>query len=132
MTKSKERRVHPRLDSEFAVQLSLGEVGQPQGTLVSQSRNLSLGGIYCRLGRFIPVLTKVQLTLLLPFRGKKRGEVKTQMVRVDGVIVRTTPEKETAKVADYEIACAFLGLEEESKKLLTRYIREQVEAQMEA
>ncbi len=129
MTKSKERRVHPRLDSEFAVQLSLGEGAQPQGTLVSQSRNLSLGGIYCRLGRFIPVLTKLQLTLLLPFRGKK-GEVKTQMLRIDGVVVRTMPEKETAKVTDYEIACAFLGLDEDSKKTLARYIREQVDAQM--
>jgi hypothetical protein len=132
MTKSKERRIHPRYDSEFAVQLSVREGDQPQGTLVSQSRNLSLGGIYCRLGRFIPVLTKLQLTLLLPFRGKKKGEVKTQMLRIEGVVVRTTPEKETPMAGDYEIACAFLGLDDETKKVLARYIRDQLESQMEA
>ena len=132
MTKPKERRVHPRLDSEFAVQLSLRGVEEPKGTLVSQSRNLSLGGIHCRLGRFIPVLTKLQLTLLLPFRAKKKGEVRTQMLRVDGVVVRTTPEKESPKAEDYEIACAFLGIDDDTKKVLARYIREQVEAQMES
>jgi hypothetical protein len=132
MTKDSERREHPRFDSEFAVQLAVREGSLPVGTLVSQSRNLSLGGIYCHLSRFVPVLTKLQLTLLLPFRGKKKGDVKTQMVRVDGVVVRTSPEEEKAGVSDYEIACAFLTVDDETKKMLAKYIREHVEAQMES
>ena len=129
---TKERREHPRYDSEFAVQLAVRDGSQPAGTLVSQSRNLSLGGIYCRLTRYVPILTKLQLTLLLPLRGKKKGEVKTQMLRVDGVVVRTSPEEEKPGVSDYEIACAFLTIDDDTKKTLARYIREHVEAQMES
>ncbi len=132
MTKSDERREHQRFESEFAVQLAVRDGATPQGTLVSQSRNLSLGGIYCHLSRFVPVLTKLQLTLLLPIRGKKKGDVKTQLLRVDGVVVRTTPEEEKPGVSDYEIACAFLTIDDETKKTLARYIREHLEAQMES
>jgi c-di-GMP-binding flagellar brake protein YcgR len=131
MTGRRERRDHPRYESEFAVQLAVRGDAPPQGTLVSQSRNLSLGGIYCRLGRFIPVLTKMQLTLLLPFRGRK-GDVKTQMVRADAVVVRTSPEEETPQATEYEIACAFLSLDDDAKKTIARFIRENLETQKAA
>lgn len=129
MSGSNERREHPRYESEFAVQLAVRDAEKAGGALVSQSRNLSLGGIYCRVNRYLPVLTKLQLTLLLPFRSKK-GETKTQVLRTDGVVVRTVPEEEKEGLSDYEIACAFLGIDDDSKKTLARYIREQVEAQM--
>ncbi len=128
---SDDRRTHLRLDAEFAVQVADREGVLPQGTIVSQSRNISLGGIYCRVNHHIPILTKLQLTLLLPFRGKKK-EVKTQLVKVDAIVVRATPEKPDPARSEYEIACAFLGLEDECKKSLVRYIRELVEAEMGA
>jgi hypothetical protein len=130
MTQEKDKRAHPRLDTEFAVQLADRDGVLPQGTIVSQSRNISLGGIYCRVNHYVPVLTKLQLTLLLPFRGKKK-EVKTQLVRTDAVVVRTIPPEEKAGVHDYEIGCAFLGIEEEAKKSIARYIRDLLEAEMQ-
>ena len=126
-----DRRTHPRFGAEFAVQVADRDGVLPQGTIVSQSRNISLGGIYCRVNHHIPVLTKLQLTLLLPFRSKKK-EVKTQLVKADAIVVRTTPEKATAPSGEYEIACAFVTLEDETKRALVRYIREHLEAAMEA
>jgi hypothetical protein len=131
MSSESDRREHPRFDAEFAVQVADRDGVLPQGTIVSQSRNISLSGIYCRVNHFIPVLTKLQLTLLLPFRGKKR-DVKTQVVKADAAVVRATPSKAQAGASDYEIACAFLGLEDDAKKSLARYIREHIEAAMGA
>jgi len=131
MASEKDRRTHQRLDAEFAVQVADREGVLPQGTIVSQSRNISLGGIYCRVNHHIPVLTKLQLTLLLPFRGKKK-EIKTQLVKVDAIVVRATPEKPEPSRSEYEIACAFLGIEDEARRSLVRYIRELVEAEMGA
>ena len=63
-----ERRRSPRLKATHEVVLSTGsDFGEGSGErIVAQSVDLSLGGVYCTLDRYLPVCSKFRLHLTLP------------------------------------------------------------------
>ena len=77
-----ERRSHPRIENNVPVKLSWAEAD-----VVTETRNISCAGAYCRISKYIEPMTKVEITLLLPV--KKGTKVTTKKIVCRGVVVRT-------------------------------------------
>lgn len=77
-----ERRLHPRIQQNVPVKISSDEFD-----LVTETRNLSRSGAYCRVNKYIEPMTKLKIHLLLPFKRNKK--VVTKKVSCSGIIVRT-------------------------------------------
>jgi len=119
MTKKDERRESHRHDTRFSLRLG-PDVGDAAEALATDGLNISMGGIYCKVPHFIPMMTKLQATLLLPIPGV--GGVKEEALSADMIVVWTDPEGEVPGIDSYQIGCSFLPLEEEKKNLLRLYL----------
>ncbi|MDP2653893.1 MAG: PilZ domain-containing protein [Candidatus Omnitrophota bacterium] len=79
---SEDRRQHPRFESNIPLKICSDDAD-----LVTETKNLSRTGVYCRVEKYIEPMTKLKIHLLLPIR--KNGKVATKKVTCGGVIVRT-------------------------------------------
>jgi c-di-GMP-binding flagellar brake protein YcgR len=118
-----ERRRSPRLKATHEVVLSTGsDFGEGSGErIVAQSVDLSLGGVYCTLDRYLPVFSKFRLHLTLPLRDADGADV-VEECEVQAVVVRIQPEEPLASCNSYEAALAFLGVGEHTELVLARYL----------
>jgi len=85
-TSPAERRKHPRLENNVPIKIC-----QEDGDIVTESRNISRAGVYCRVQKPLGVMTKLKIHLLLP--SQKNGKITTKKVSCQGVVVRTEPIK---------------------------------------
>jgi len=122
MSPNNERRKDARHETRFS--LKLGPESLPAGQAFSTNGlNISRGGIYCQAPRFIPVLTKLRATLLLPFpSGREGGGPVERVLDTEMMVVWTDPEAEIPGCDSYRIGCSFLMLEEEKRDLLRSYL----------
>ena len=79
-----ERRKHPRLRSIIPLKISKRGLD-----VITESRNISCSGVYCRVNKPIPVMSKIGITLLLPIQSNNR--VLTKKIKCSGVVVRSEP-----------------------------------------
>ena len=79
---SHEKRRHPRVDNNIPLKIST-----PAADLVTETKNISCSGAYCRVNKFLEPMTRLQLTLLL--RQNKSGKMVTKKITCGGVVVRT-------------------------------------------
>jgi hypothetical protein len=77
-----ERRQHPRVDNNVPLKISSADAD-----FVTETKNISCAGAYCRVSRYLEPMTKLKVLLLLPVRKGKR--VTTKKVSCFGVVVRT-------------------------------------------
>ena len=81
---SSEKRKHPRVDNNIPVKISSEDLD-----IVTETRNLSRTGAYCRINKHLEPMTKIKIHLLLPF--KKKDKVQTKKISCHGVVVRSEP-----------------------------------------
>ena len=68
MSKSKsERRSHPRTATNLALKICKKGLD-----LITETRNISCSGVYCRVNRPLPLMSKIGLTLLIPIHEKNK------------------------------------------------------------
>lgn len=114
MEQKKERRKYPRIkDDNVSVKLS----GEGFNT-ITQSLDLSASGVYCKVTERIPLMTRVQVVLVLP--AKQNSSSVT--MNIDGVVVREQPVKKDERVEHYDIAIFFNTLLAKERKQLEQYI----------
>ncbi|MBL8013772.1 MAG: PilZ domain-containing protein [Candidatus Omnitrophica bacterium] len=77
-----DRRRSPRLEHNVPLKLSSGDLD-----IVTETRNLSSSGVYCRVSAYIEPMTKLKIHLLLPVRKNNRSS--TKRISCQGVVVRT-------------------------------------------
>lgn len=110
-----ERRKYPRIkDDRISVKLSADGCDT-----ITQSLDVSASGLYCKVAKRIPLMTRVQLVLSLP--GRKKDSPPTTM-NVDGVIVREHPVKKGNRIQHYDVAIFFNTLLPKERERLIRYI----------
>ena len=110
-----ERRKYPRIkDKDISVKLS----GEGFNT-ITQSLDVSASGIYCKVGTHIPLMTRVQVVLALPGKGKTSAST---TMTLDGVVVREHPVKKAGRVQHYDIAIFFNTLLPKERRKLVQYI----------
>lgn len=77
-----ERRRAARIAQNIPLKLSSAD-----SDFVTETKNVSASGAYCRVDQYIEPMTKLDIQLLLPIR--KGSEVTTIKVSCCGVVVRT-------------------------------------------
>lgn len=115
-----ERRESVRIPAKLAMEIKISDAG---ATKVN-SLNVSANGVYFSSPTFVPVLTKLDITLDLPIEGA--DGVKSENVTCRGVVVRTDPEEESPEQKEYQIACYFTSIDDSDKETLESYILKKV------
>ena len=107
-----ERRTAARVPARLAMEITVGG-----GLARAETLNVSANGVYFASLAFIPLLTKLRITLELPEDGGDPSRV-----TCDGVVVRTEPEEETPGESDYQVACYFTDISDRDRERLESYI----------
>jgi hypothetical protein len=79
---SQEKRRHLRVEHSIPVKIS-GE----HGDILTETKNLSCSGAFCRMTQRLEPMTKLKVYLLLPLR--KSDKMTTKSITCQGVVVRT-------------------------------------------
>jgi hypothetical protein len=114
-----ERRGARRVDARLSLSIS-GAEAAGTGAARLQTINISTSGAYIESDRFLEPMTKLALQLELPVVAGDGEEM--ALVACEGLVVRTTPEVETAGQKAYEIAVFFTHLEAGAAEVLERHI----------
>ena len=109
---SPERRQHPRLLKNIPVKISGADFD-----IVSETKNLSRTGTYCKVSQYLEPMTKLKIQLLLPF--KRSNKVVTKKVSCSGVVVRS---ESIAGGENYNVAIYFNEIRQRDQGLLQDYI----------
>ncbi len=108
-----ERRQHPRVQATFALQM--GD-GPHDGGIVSESINISSGGLSFRSVRAMEEFTRLGLTLVLPVKPAPLP------VEVRAVVVRCEPSRDPAKRTFFDVAVCFTEISEADRATLNSFI----------
>ena len=111
-----ERRLFPRLkDENLSLKLNSGDFDTVTHTL-----DISASGIYCKIDREIPIMSRVKIKLMVPDSMKSDKGMKE--LDVDGVIVREHPVIIDGVIKHYDAAIFFDNLSEKDQEIIQNYI----------
>lgn len=118
-TRRRERRENLRVDARLSMRVEGAPDGGPSAQIVTESQNISSSGVYCLCSQFLPPLSKVQLTIVLP---KLPGHSHSQeLIKCEGIVVRceSLPRRSEPR---YQLACMFSGLERSRHEILEEFV----------
>lgn len=102
-----ERRTFPRIKDEgLSLKLNAGGFDTVTHTL-----DISASGLYCKIDKEIPLMSRVRLVLMMPER-----------LEVDGVVVREHPVIIDGAIKHYDAAIFFDNLSQKDRDAITGYI----------
>ena len=111
-----ERRLFPRVrDEGLALKLRAGDFDTVTHTL-----DISASGIYCKIDREIPLMSRVRVKLMVPDPAKTDKLAKE--LDVDGVVVREHPVIIDGVIKHYDAAIFFDNLSAKSREMIQNYI----------
>jgi hypothetical protein len=110
-----ERRKHARVQVQLPLKLFAQEAD-----FITQSLNLSCGGVLCEINEYIPVMTRLKILMLLPM-GKKRS----QKIECEGIVVRIEPEQPGPQKDHYKIAIFFNRMKKIDRAKIAEYVQRQ-------
>jgi PilZ domain-containing protein len=119
MSSSPDKRKHPRVKDR----LTLRSLLPGQDASEMSTTDLSLGGAHVIASRHFPLMTRVEVTLLLP--PEEGIESRPRPVRAEAVIVRVHPPSANAAIERYEMALFFSHMEQRDRNALARYLSSQ-------
>ena len=113
---SEERRNFPRVkDEELSLKLRLDDFDS-----ITHTMNISSSGVYCKLGKELPLMSRVRLKLMVPETPK--ADKATRELDVDGVVVREHPVIIDGVIKHYDAAIFFDNLSAKSREIIQNYI----------
>jgi PilZ domain-containing protein len=115
-----ERRRAPRADAKLSMRVEGARDESARTQLVTESQNISASGVYCLSDHFLAPLSKVNLTLVLPKFGGRRGA--NELVKCDGIVVRCEPRQNSGVDKHWELACMFSGLDAARREMLADFV----------
>lgn len=114
---NQERRKFPRIHDEgLSLKLDAGDFGT-----MTHTTDISASGIYCKIGREIPLMSRVKLTIMVPSKSKE--DKAARPLEVDGVVVREHPVIIDGDVKHFDVAIFFDNLSEKDKIIIQDYIK---------
>ena len=87
---------------------------------VTHTLDISASGIYCKINREIPIMSRVRIKLMVP--DSVKPDKGTRELDVDGVIVREHPVIIDGVIRHYDAAIFFDNLSEKSREIIQDYI----------
>jgi c-di-GMP-binding flagellar brake protein YcgR len=119
-TRSRERRASMRVDARLSMRVEGAPDGGASAQIVTESQNISTSGVYCYSSHFLPPLSKVQLTIVLP---KLPGHAHSQeLIKCEGIVVRCEALAQRRSETSYQLACMFSSLDTPKQELLEEFV----------
>jgi hypothetical protein len=115
-----ERRRTPRADARLSMRVEGPRDEEAHARLVTESQNISASGVYCMSDHFLAPLSKVNLTIVLPRFGIRKGP--NELIKCEGIVVRCDPQGSSKADKRYELACMFSGLDSRRRSLLDDFV----------
>jgi len=109
-----ERRRAPRADIKVPLKIK-----RATDVIVASTKNISASGAYIVLDTFVPLNTKLGVTLLIPKAG--RGQLKK--VHCHGIVVRNQPERKGGAAPHYSMAIFFTDIDQGDQRALSDYVK---------
>ena len=109
---SQEKRKYPRLDNNVPIKISSDDLD-----IVTETRNISCAGAYCRVDKYLEPMTKLKVYLLLPFR--KSNKVSTKKIACNGVVVRTESQPGNNY---FNVAIYFSDIQQKDRKSIAEFV----------
>jgi c-di-GMP-binding flagellar brake protein YcgR len=119
----KERRKHQRTSLE--IPLDMADPTADGKIIRAKTVNLSAGGFYCQVPFYVPVLTRLRISMTVPVKDAS-GKEEDHAISCEGTVVRTVPEKPSEDVKTYEIGCFFTELEGYDRLVIEQYLAERI------
>ncbi len=121
MSENQDRRAYPRISDK---NISLKLKSENFDSTISQSLNISASGVYCKIDKEIPLMSKVKIVLMLP-NEKTKKPTKTSVLETQGIVVREHPVIENGQVKHYDVAIFFDNLSKKDQKKIQHYIQKE-------
>ncbi len=115
----KERRKHRRASLELP--LDVTDSDKKTKGFTAKTVNLSAGGFYCKVPFYIPVYTKLKISMSIPVSEDEREQ---HRITCEGMVVRTVPEKPEPGIDAYEIGCFFTDIDDFDRLIIEQYLAE--------
>ena len=113
---SQERRKFSRVkDESLSLKLRLDDFDS-----ITHTMNISSSGVYCKLDKELPLMSRVRLILMIPDPAKE-GTLKD--LEVNGVVVRQHPVTMDGVIKHYDVAIFFEDISEKDKEIITGYMK---------
>ena len=111
-----ERRTFPRIhDEQLSLKLETGDFD-----IITHTLNVSASGIYCKIDKEIPIMSRVRIKLMVP--DALKSDKATKELDVDGVIVREHPVIIDGVIKHYDAAIFFDNLSPKNREVIQNYI----------
>jgi c-di-GMP-binding flagellar brake protein YcgR len=117
----KDRRKHKRSSLELPLDVE-GIAGEDKA-IRATTVNLSAGGFYCKVPSYVPILTKLKISMAIPVMGES-GKEEDHVISCEGMVVRTVPEEPDPAAKSYEIGCFFSDIEDYDRLVIEQYLAE--------
>lgn len=117
MADATDRRRGERVDAKLKLRVELSAAGAVADL---ETINISTSGVYFRSDHHIAPMTKLAMALELVVPGG--GDSRVEVLRCEGLVVRTLPEEPSPDVDGYEIAVFFTGIDADGKRILEDHI----------
>jgi hypothetical protein len=118
---TQERRSFPRLnDNELSLKLEGFDS-------ITHTLNISPSGVYCKVDKELPLMSRVKLMLMVPDASKEKGNIEN--LEVSGIVVREHPVIVDGTIKHYDIAIFFDDLSAKDKDMIEAYISRKKGAQ---
>jgi hypothetical protein len=111
-----ERRSDPRFD----VRLPL-RIGIDNSQIATNTKNLSSSGVYCQVDRFVPVMTKISLKMMIPLI--EDGKKVEKNVEAKAVVVRIRPEAADEITNFYQVGLFFTEIADQDREFIKKYLQ---------
>jgi hypothetical protein len=117
LSSSQEKRRHVRVEFRVPVKIS-GD----QGEILTETKNLSCSGAYCRMTQRLEPMTKLKVHLLLPLR--KNDKVTTKSITCESIVVRT---QAVAGEQYYDTAIFFSEIAPKDSRTINEFVESMLE-----
>ena len=121
----KEKREYARLKDEgISLKVKSGDVD-----IITKSLDISASGVYCKVEKEVPLLSRVKIILIIPKDKKSatKDELQTVKIETDGVVVREHPVIVGGKVTHHDVAIFFDNISAKDREALLEYINKKSE-----
>jgi len=118
MAEETERRKYPRLaDDKISLKLKTDQFD----ATISQSLNISASGVYCKIDKELPFLSRIKIILMIPSETED-NKLKINKVETEGVVVREHPVIQNGKIVHYDVAIFFDSLVAKDREAIKEYV----------
>jgi c-di-GMP-binding flagellar brake protein YcgR len=117
----KERRKHRRATLELP--LDVKDTASGGAPIKARTVNLSAGGFYCTVPSYVPVLTKLKVSMTVPITDAA-GKEEDHIITCEGMVVRVVPGTSDPAVDSYEIGCFFSDIDDYDRLIIEQYLAE--------